>query len=242
MKLKTSVVVPVYNEGVLIVSTIKNISLSLKNSFEILICYDFDEDDTIFEIKKKFSNQFVKSKIRFIKNCSKGPHGAVMSGIKKSIGKFVIVIPADDSINSKKLNDLVEVAEKGFDIVCPSRYIKGGAMEGAPFFKFLINKIVNYLMKISGLPSADATNGFRLFSRKIINNIDIKSTSGFLYSIEYLIKAHEKNYTITDYPSIWIERNKGKSRFKLGKWCFAYLKYFIYGIYIGLKRRNYFER
>jgi len=242
MKLKTSVVVPVYNEGALIVSTIKNISLSLKNSFEILICYDFDEDDTILEIKKKFSNQFVKSNIRFIKYCSKGPHCAVMSGIKKSIGKFVIVIPADDSINSKKLNDLVKVAEKGFDIVCPSRYIKGGAMEGAPFFKFLINKIVNYLMKISGLPSADATNGFRLFSRKIINNIDIKSTSGFLYSIEYLIKAHEKNYKITDYPSIWIERNKGKSRFKLGKWCFAYLKYFIYGIYIGLKRRNYFER
>ena len=167
---------------------------------------------------------------------------AVMSGINKSIGNFVIVIPADDSINSKKLINLVEVAEKGFDIVCPSRYIKGGVMEGAPFFKFLINKIVNYLLKLSGLPSADATNGFRLFNRKVINNIDIKSTTGFLYSIEYLIKAHDQNYKITDYPSIWIERNKGKSRFKLGKWCFAYLKYFIYGIYIGLKRRGYFER
>ena len=242
MNLKTSVVIPVYNEGALIVSTIKNITSSLKNNFEFLICYDFDEDDTLFEIKQKFSNQFVKSKIRFIKNCGYGPHGAVMSGINKSIGNFVIVIPADDSINSKKLINLVEVAEKGFDIVCPSRYIKGGAMEGAPFFKFLINKIVNYLLKLSGLPSADATNGFRLFSRKVINNIDIKSTTGFLYSIEYLIKAHDQNYKITDYPSIWIERNKGKSRFKLGKWCFAYLKYFIYGIYIGLQRRDCFER
>jgi dolichol-phosphate mannosyltransferase len=242
MNLKTSVVVPVYNEGALIVSTIKNISLSLKNSFEILICYDFDEDDTLFEIQKRFSNQFVKSKIRFIKNSSCGPHSAVMSGIKKSIGDFVIVIPADDSINSKKLNNLVDVAERGFDIVCPSRYIKGGAFKGAPFFKFLINKIVNYLMKLSGLPSTDATNGFRLFSRKIIKNIDIKSSSGFLYSIEYLIKAHDKYYRIIDYPSIWIERNKGESRFRLGKWCFAYLKYFIYGIYIGLKRRIYFER
>ena len=108
MNLKTSVVIPVYNEGALIVSTIKNITSSLKNNFEFLICYDFDEDDTLFEIKQKFSNQFVKSKIRFIKNCGYGPHGAVMSGINKSIGNFVIVIPADDSINSKKLINLVD--------------------------------------------------------------------------------------------------------------------------------------
>ena len=47
MNLKTSVVIPVYNEGALIVSTIKNITSSLKNNFEILICYDFDEDDTL---------------------------------------------------------------------------------------------------------------------------------------------------------------------------------------------------
>ena len=114
---KNSVVIPVYNEGALIVSTIKNITSSLNNNFEILICYDFDEDDTLFEIKTKFSNHFIKSKIRFIKNCGYGPHGAVMSGINKSIGNFVIVIPADDSINSKKLINLVEVAEKGFPIL-----------------------------------------------------------------------------------------------------------------------------
>ena len=83
---KTSVVIPVYNEGALI-NTIKNITSSLNNNFEILICYDFDEDDT-FEIKTKFSNHFIKSKIRFIKNCGYGPHGAVMSGINKSIGNF----------------------------------------------------------------------------------------------------------------------------------------------------------
>jgi dolichol-phosphate mannosyltransferase len=234
---KISVVIPVYNEGELIILTLKNIIKSLKNNYEIIICYDFDNDDTLPVIKNNFSKKFIISKIKFIKNNLGGPHAAIMNGIFESIGSYIIVIPADDSVNSQNLHSLVNIAKKGFDIVCPSRFVKGGEMKGAPIIKATINKTINYILKISGLPTADATNGFRLFSKKVVNNIEIRSRSGFTYSIEYLIKAYNNDYKIAEYPSIWIERNKGKSRFKLGKWCIPYLKYFIYGIYVGLKKR-----
>jgi len=75
------------------------------------------------------------------------------------------------------------------------------------------------------------------FSKKILNDIEIRSKYGFTYSLEYLIKAYDKNYKIEEYPSVWIERNIGKSRFTLTKWWKAYLKLYMYGIYTGLKKR-----
>lgn len=234
--LKTSVVIPVYNEGKLIILTLKNIIHSLKKNYEILICYDFDEDDTLEVTRDQFNHYITNQTIRLIKNKSNGPHAAVMQGILKSKGCYIIVIPADDSVNSKKLHKLVNIAEQGFDIVCPSRFIKGGMMKGAPFLKSFINRFVNTTLKTLGMPTADATNGFRLFSKKVVKSIEINSSQGFIYSIEYLIKAYDRNFRIAEFPSLWIERNKGKSKFNLGKWCFPYLKYFIYGVYICLKK------
>ena len=237
-----SIVIPVYNEGELILQTLRNIHSSVKNDYEILVCYDFEGDNTKITIESSKLPINLKKRIQFVKNVSKGPHSAVMTGIYKSIGTYVLVIPADDSINSKTIHKLFIKAQEGFDIVCPSRFTKGGFMKGAPFLKSLINRFVNTLLHFSGIPTSDSTNGFRLFSRKVINNIEIRSSQGFIYSLEYLIKAYEKNYAIAEFPSKWVERNIGKSRFTLNKWWKSYLKYFLFGIYVGLKKRICFEK
>ena len=237
-----SIVIPVYNEGELILQTLINIHLSLRSDYEILICYDFEADNTINTIVNSKISSALKNRIQFVKNVSKGPHSAVMTGIYKSVGSYVLVIPADDSINSKSIHKLFKKAQEGYDIVCPSRFIKGGFMKGAPFLKSLINRLVNNLLYLSGIPTSDSTNGFRLFSKKVIDNIENESSHGFIYSMEYLIKAYEKNYCIAEFPSKWVERNIGQSRFTLNKWWKSYLKYFLFGIYVGLKKRISFEK
>ena len=237
-----SIVIPVFNEGDLIIQTLRNIHFSVKKNYEILICYDFDDDNTLSSIANSKLPLQLKNNIQFVKNVSHGPHSAVMTGLYKSFGAYILVIPADDSINSKIVHKLFKKAQEGYDIVCPSRFIKGGFMKGAPFIKTLINRIVNILLQLSGIPTSDSTNGFRLFSRKVIDNIEIKSSHGFIYSMEYLIKAYEKNYTITEFPSKWVERNSGHSRFTLNRWWKSYLKYFLFGIYVGLKKRIFFEK
>ncbi len=233
---KVNVVIPVYNEGKLIISTIVNIQSSLKKNYLIQICFDHNSDNTISAIKS--SNLIDKSTILFTKNKYFGPHGAVMTGLKNLNAQYHIVIPADDDINSKKLHLLIEEAKKGFDIVCPSRFMSGGKMTGAPLLKAFINRLVNFILYyLAGLPTSDSTNGFRLFSFKVINNIRITSKYGFTYSLEYLIKGFERNYNITQVPSIWIERNAGKSRFMLSKWWLSYLFWFILGIKVGLLKK-----
>ena len=81
-KKKIDIVIPVFNEGSIIVDTLQSIKDNFFCEYNILICYDFNTDNTLPAIKKSnlnFQNIF------FIKNNYTGSHGAVMSGIEKSV-------------------------------------------------------------------------------------------------------------------------------------------------------------
>src|SRR3989339_2082726 len=85
-----SIIIPVYNEGEGILPTIKSFEQHIKTSFEVLICFDHDNDTTLTALRD-ISARFP---IRYIKNQGKGPHGAVMAGFFARDRKACIVIPA----------------------------------------------------------------------------------------------------------------------------------------------------
>jgi len=235
LKKNVSIIIPVKNENKNILKIINSIKKNQKYNFKIIICYDKDTDSTLRFLKKKnnLNNQLI-----LCKNKSSGPHSAVITGINFFKSNYYYILPADDEINVKKLNFLIDLmVKKQIDILCLCRLMKGGVMINAPFFKSYIMKIVNFfLYYICNIPSKDGTNGSRIFSHKVISNVKINTKLGFSYSLEYLIKSHYKGYKIFDYPSIWIERNMGKSNFKLLKWSKDYLFLCIYAFYLRIKK------
>ena len=82
----------------------------------------------------------------------------------------------------------------------------------------------------SSIPVKDASNGFRLFSRKLLNLVKIESTLGFAYSLELLAKCNRIGLKIDEIPAQWEERSEGSSRFKILKWLPDYLKWYFYGL------------
>jgi len=235
LKKQLDIVMPVYNEGESIFSTINAFNQSVSSSHNILICYDNENDNTISCIKKNFPKQ---DNIVFVKNDNQGAHGAVMSGIKHSASSYVLVMPADDDYNQDIIDKMIEIAFKNnAEIVSPCRFAKGSKIINGPFFKFLLVRIVNFTLHyLARVPSKDSTNGFRLFSRKVIDNIQITSTKGFTYSIEYLLKSYEKNFKCLDYPANWIERKFGKSRFRVLGWSTNYLNWYFYAWKVFFKK------
>ena len=225
--IKFNILIPVFNENDSIVYTIQNIFKNVNYSFEIIICYDFDEDKTLGIIKKNFQNN---SKIKFVKNLSKGFNSAIITGIRKSSNaEAVLIYMADDQVNSKIINNIFKKYEEGYHVVCPSRFVKDGGMEGVPFLKGLLTKFASILLfNFSSFPIKDATNSFRLFSQELLGKITFESTKGFTLSFEITAKAHRLNYKMIEIPHIWIERTKGKSRFKLFYFIPFYLKWFFY--------------
>ena len=222
-------IIPVYNEKN-IIKLIDYIFINSKNFINIYICYDNENDITINIIKN--SNYYNSSKIILLKNIHKGPCEAIKTGIYSSKADALIVYPADDFNNGLLLDKMYELFLKGYDIVCPSRFMKGGLIKNCPLVKYIIVKIISFsLYRFSSIKIKDPTNGFRLFSRKLIEKYPIKSKLGFAYSLELLVKASKNNYKITELPSIWIEREDRKSNFKILKWAKDYLKWYFLAIF-----------
>ena len=222
------IVIPVYNEGENVLKLLKIFSNFIKTNFKVLICYDLKDDD-IF----KFEDQFKKFNfdIKLIKNPSTGPLTAIIQGSLEGNSDAVIVYPADDFLNDKLLDKMYNKYLDGNDIVVASRFIKGGSMKNCPFIKSIIVRTASLtLYLLSSIPVKDASNGFRLFSRKLLNEVKIDSKIGFAYSLELLVKCHRLKKKIAEVPALWEERSEGKSRFKLFRWIPQYLKWYLYGL------------
>ena len=220
------IIIPVYNEGENILEVLDSLKQNVTTSSRILICYDHDGDNTLPVIRniKNFPFEIVE-----VKNRRKGAHGAVTTGFNYSNASAVIVFPADDTFNAKIIDQMYQKFKEGNDIVAASRFMKGGCMKGCPFLKDLLVRIASFTLHyFANIPTKDTTSGFKLFSRKVLDNILIESTEGFTYSIELLVKCHRLRWRIAEVPASWYERSKGKSRFYLSKWLLPYLRWYIY--------------
>ena len=235
-KKQLDILIPVFNENEIIVETLKNILSTVKCDFRVLICYDYEKDSTLEIIKNSFNNN---EKIVFIKNFSTGFNNALVTGFKNSTADAVLFYMADDHINHETINSCYKKFMEGYQIVCPSRFIKGGKMIGNPFFKALLTRLASFfLFYFTSFPIKDATNSFRLFSRELIDKVKVESNKGFTLSLELTAKAHRLNYKIVEIPTTWIERGKGKSRFRLISFILPYTKWLLYIIKTSIFYRN----
>ena len=235
-KNELDILIPVYNEDEIIIDTIKNILSAVKSDYRIVICYDYEEDPTLKIIKENFPNN---TKIFFIKNFSKGFNKAIISGFRNSSAQATIIFMADDHLNHNLIDLCYEKFNEGYDVVCPSRFVKGGKMIGNPILKALLTRLVSFfLYHFTSFPIKDSTNSFRLFSKKLIDDVQIESNEGFTLSLELTAKAHRRGYKIAEIPTTWKERDKGQSRFKLFSFILPYLKWLFYIIKTSIYKKN----
>ena len=95
-----------------------------------------------------------------------------------------------------------------------------------------------FLFYFTSFPIKDSTNSFRLFSKKLINTVTIESDKGFTLSLELTAKAHRLDFKIKEVPAIWMERNKGKSRFRIFSFLLPYTKWLFYIIKTSIVGKN----
>jgi dolichol-phosphate mannosyltransferase len=233
---RLDIVIPVFNEGNIILGTLAELRRQVTVPSRILVCYDRPDDDTLAMITAH-PEQVEGLDIEFIRNRSSGPHAAVMSGFAASRAPFVLVFPADDDFNAGIIDAMVAKAEQGVDVVCASRFIPGGCMVGCGWLKDMLVRTAAFtLYYLARLPTRDATNGFRLFSRRVIDRIEIESDSGFCYSLEMLVKCHRLGWPVADVPAKWFERKQGASRFQVLNWVPAYMRWYLYAFGTTLLR------
>ena len=227
-KIPLEIIIPIYNEGKTILNLFKLFEDNVRTKFRILLCYDSESDD-IFKYKDEFKN--FSYEIILVRNYETGPSAAIKKGMYFGNSDCVIVYPADDFINYNIIDKMFFEFQNNSNIVVASRFIKGGSMKGCPIIKsILVRTASTSLYLLSSIPVRDASNGFRLFSRKLLNTVNIESKLGFAYSLELLSKCNRLKLKISEIPAQWEERSVGSSRFKIFKWLPEYLRWYFYGL------------
>jgi dolichol-phosphate mannosyltransferase len=223
-------VMPVYNEGANVGRALEEIDRNVPLPKRVLVVYDFDEDDTVPAVR---ALQPRYPWVELVKNTiGRGVLNAVRAGIAASPAEVVIVTMADLSDDVAVVPKMVGlIRDGGYDIVCASRYMKGGQQIGGPKFKKFLSRMAGVSLHwLSGLPTHDATNAFRAYRRSVLRETTIESTGGFEYSLEITAKAFANGRRITEVPSTWRDRSAGQSRFKLRAWLPLYLKWYFYAL------------
>lgn len=224
-----SVILPVFNEGENIKDQIEVLEKTIPFDHELLVIYDFDQDNTVPVVKKLL----VKFKsVRLVKNIfGRGIINAVITGFKKSRGEYVVVMPADLADNPQTIVKMYKKIQQGWDIVCTTRYGKGGAKIGGPRIKTFLSKIAGLSTPLLlGIPTTDIANGFKMYRRKVIEKINIESDGGWEFAMEMVIKAKKLGFKISEVPTVWLDRTQGTSKFKLLKWLPKYIHWYLVGI------------
>jgi len=222
-----SIIIPSKNEDAQIISTLTRLRDYVKLSFECLIIVDSAEDTTIQSVKNFCSKN--KNFRVLINSRSPGPASAIKFGIRQSLSDTCVITMADGSDDPKIIADLAQLIERGVAVAVASRYMPGGQQIGAPFLKSFLSKVAGkslYFLRRVG--TRDATNSFKAYSKEFIEVVGIESEYGFEMAIELVAKAKVYGYPVAELPTIWLERETGKSSFKLLKWLPKYLHWYLY--------------
>jgi glycosyltransferase involved in cell wall biosynthesis len=225
-----NVVVPVFNEGENIKMLFDQLQEKVHTPIEVLVVYDFEEDNTC-PVVRKICNDY-GFKITLVKNLyGRGALNAIKTGLKTSDKEAVLVLMADLSDSIEVVDVMYDKIMSGFDVVCGSRYMKGGRQIGGPFLKKLFSRTagvtLHYIIRI---PTHDISNSFKMYSRRVIDTFEIESNGGFELGMELTVKSYVNGFKVTEVPSNWYDRAAGKSNFKMWQWIPKYLKWYMYGV------------
>lgn len=193
-----SILVPAYNEEQLIFSFLKSVTevaekLHLK--YEIIVIENGSSDKTADEVLK-FSKR--KNTVKLIHLKKAGYGLAILSGIKRAAGKYMVIFNVD--FWDEKLLMLVNCDLLKYDIISGSKCLPG-SLDLRGLNRKIVTKSFNYFLRlIIGFRGTD-THGIKILRSSMVIPVikQCKITSG-LFDSELMIRAQRNNLKVLELP------------------------------------------
>mgnify|MGYP000112010481 CR=1 FL=1 len=231
-----SVIIPARDEAGCIASTVEHLHLELRLKHvphEIVVVDDGSKDGT-WDILKQLRK--TNPALQPVQN--PGPHGfgrAVVYGLDHSRGDAVVIMMADESDDCRDVVRYWEVLNNGYDCVFGSRFVPGGGVIGYPWPKLVLNRTVNWFLRLLfQIELNDTTNAFKAYRRTAIDGCRPLIAPHFNLTVELPLKAIVRDFSWTVIPITWRNRRTGEAKLKLKEMGSRYL--FIV-LYVWLEKR-----
>ncbi len=218
---KVSVIIPAYNEGKCIVSSIretKRIFDEFECDYEIIIVDDGSRDDTykqIVDFARRHNGRAGddgngdgngdRGKVIVKRNRSNyGKGRALKKGFRYATGEYIVFLDADMELHPAQIRNFFNIMElDGVDAVIGSKRHPDSRLY-YPWYRRVMSAVYYFLVKlVFKLPVRDTQTGLKLFKRecldKTLPRILIKS---FAYDLEILACIHRFGYKIAEAPIV----------------------------------------
>jgi glycosyltransferase involved in cell wall biosynthesis len=160
-----SVVVPVFNEGSIIVELVKRVKTNVKlitEDFEIILVDDGSEDETWKFIENETRQEKRVKGIKFSRNF--GHHYAITAGLHNSTGEWVVVMDGDLQDRPEVIPELYKKSQDGFDVVFVSRQNRPEKL-----YYRIAQKVFYWTLKsLSGIDFDSRQANFSIINKKVV--------------------------------------------------------------------------
>lgn len=185
----------------------------IKN-YEIIIIDDGSSDGTY-----KLAKELFKKNTRVVRHPeNRGLGAAVRTGIENAEKELTLVIDADLTFHPRYIESVVDAfIENNVDAVFGSPFMKGGGLEGVPWYRQILSRSVigvyNLLLfrRITSI-----TPIFKLYRTKDLKQMPLKS-NGFDINAEIIFCLIQKNKEIKEIPVVLTTRVAGNSKINFRK-------------------------
>ncbi|WP_430813586.1 polyprenol monophosphomannose synthase [Carboxylicivirga sp. RSCT41] len=214
------VIIPTYNEKENIEAII-NAVFDLPRRFEILIIDDNSPDGTANIVKSLMEKH--SEQLHILEREGKlGLGTAYITGFNWAVENgydYIFEMDADFSHPPKDLINLHDACLKGADLAIGSRYISGVNVVNWPMGRVLMSYFASvYVRFITGMKIMDTTAGFKCYSRKVLETIDLDNIKlkGYSFQIEMKFTTWKFGFNIVEVPIIFTDRTQGTSKMSGG--------------------------
>ena len=218
---KKIVIIPTYNEK----ENIRDIILevfTLEGGYDVLVIDDGSPDGTA-SIVKDMQKEWPERLFLIEREGKLGLGTAYLTGFRKSLEMgydYIFEMDADFSHNPKDLPRLYAACvEDGADLAIGSRYCHGVSVVDWPIGRIVMSYFASvYVRSILRMKVYDTTAGFKCYSRKVLEAIDLDDVrmKGYGFQIEMKYTAYRLGLKIKEVPIIFINRQKGASKMSGG--------------------------
>jgi dolichyl-phosphate beta-glucosyltransferase len=217
-----SVIVPAYNEGRIIGSTLASMRAYLDQQpyrYEIIVSAD-GNDGTREQVAELARND---SRLSVIGSAARGGKGrGIRNAVARATGKIIGFVDADYKTPIDEVEKMLPWFERGFDVVFGSRGLSDSTIENAQKWYRRIGsrgfKLAMHL--IVGLWGVrDTQCGFKFYRGLVAKDLfERLRVDGYMFDVDLLYLAEQTGYRMREVGIRW--RDDGDSRLALvaGNW------------------------
>lgn len=235
------IIIPTYNEKENVEKMLRYV-FSLEKPFHVLIVDDGSPDGTA-DIVKTLQKEFTTQLHIEERKGKLGLGTAYIHGFKWALKRdyqFVFEMDCDFSHNPDDLIHLYNAcAKEGADLSIGSRYVTGVNVVNWPMGRVILSYYASaYVRFITRMKIRDATSGFKCYTRKVLETIDLDKIAfkGYAFQIEMKFTAYKFGFNLVEVPIIFTDRQEGVSKMHTG-----IIKEAVFGV-VQMKIKSWFTK